>query len=75
MVTIEYFRIEIKPWYYTHPHIFKFEIAVQVNGERYYQEKMVRRDDLNSMLDMLFNQAKAEIKKAISDQQEKAQSL
>ena len=74
MATIEYFRLEMKPRHFMGVPERVIEMRLVVNGRAYKKFEWWQPDDTMSFLDYLLDQAKAEFRKAICDQQEQAQS-
>jgi len=81
MATIEYLSVIIEPWHYPDISWKKLCIKVVINGRTFYQQKIVQPDDLCSLFDVIFDEAKflvgheirKEFEQAITDQQEQAQ--
>lgn len=65
---IEYFRIEIKPWRYANPsNVRELEIAVQFDGRLYNINKIVGEDELKSYWDLIIDEAKEQLAKAMTE--------
>ena len=81
MATIEYLSVTIEPWHYPGISWKKLCIKVVINGRTFYQQKIVQPDDLCSLFDVIFDEAKfligheirKEFEQAITDQQEQTQ--
>lgn len=62
---IEYVRIELQPRVHNDQRYRELDISVQINGERTFKRLMLYGGDLDSWLDLYFEEAKKELKAAL----------
>lgn len=63
---LEYFEIRLEPWMFpgrAEERVLK--IRVKVNGQERHLQKVVRPSDMESMFDLIFEEAKTRLEEAI----------
>jgi hypothetical protein len=61
-------RVTVEPIYYPTQTLNEMVLKVEVwvNGEQHtYQQQVVERDDMNSLFDLIFDEAKERVKRAV----------
>jgi hypothetical protein len=64
MNDVRYLRIEIQPWRPEFPNQKERQLSIKINvdGQDYFLQQVIQRDDLTSFYDQLFHMAKEMIR-------------
>ena len=56
--TIHYMKVELEPWVYATNHPTQvLRVKIRVNDKEYTHERVIPRDDVSSLLDVIFREA------------------